>query len=146
MRRFLEYKRDRIMNKVIEILDQDLHPQKCKYCGSDRVVRFGHTKMRQGQRLLCRKCGHTFMDSDSLPAMKTPSDQIASALNMYYEGMSLNAIRRHLKQMYNSYPADSTVYEWVDRFTKQAIKQTKGLKPEVGDVWVADETVLKIGG
>lgn len=86
------------------------------------------------------------MDTDSLPGMKTPADQVASALNMYYEGMSLNAIRRHLKQMYTNYPSDSTVYEWIDRFTKQAISKAKEFKPEVGDVWVADETVLKIGG
>jgi len=78
--------------------------------------------------------------------MKTPIEQVASALNMYYEGMSLNAIRRHLEQMHRNYPSDSTVYEWISRFTKQAVKQVKEYTPEVGDVWVADETVLKIGG
>ena len=60
--------------------------------------------------------------------------------------MSLNAIRRHLQQMHNNYPSDSTVYEWIDRFTKEAIQHAKGYTPDVGDVWIADETVLKIGG
>jgi transposase-like protein len=59
--------------------------------------------------------------------------------------MSLNAIRRHLKQMHRNYPSDSTVYEWIDRFTKEAVDKIKDYQPEVGDVWVADETVLKIG-
>ncbi|HEY82071.1 MAG TPA: DDE-type integrase/transposase/recombinase [Dehalococcoidia bacterium] len=65
---------------------------------------------------------------------------------MYYEGMSLNAIRRHLWQMHKNYPSDSTVYEWLVRFSKDAIKRAREYKPEVGDVWVADETVLNIGG
>ena len=78
--------------------------------------------------------------------MKTSVDQVGSALNMYYEGMSLNAIRRHLDQMHKNYPSDSTVYDWIERFTKKAIKEAKGFTPDVGDVWVADETVLKIDG
>ena len=65
---------------------------------------------------------------------------------MYYEGMSLNAIRRHLQQMHHNYPSDSTVYEWIDRFTRVAVDKAREYKPDVGDVWIADETVLKIGG
>lgn len=39
-----------------------------------------------------------------------------------------------------------TISWWVARFSKEAVRQTKDYKPKVGDVWVADETVLKIGG
>jgi transposase-like protein len=84
------------------------------------------------------------MDDDSIPGMKTPKEQIASALDMYYEGMSLNAIRRHLEQMYHNYPSDSSVYNWITKFSEVAIKEAEKQKPNVGDVWVADETVLKI--
>jgi transposase-like protein len=78
--------------------------------------------------------------------MKTSTDQIGAALNMYYEGMSLNAIRRQLDQTHRNYPSDSTVYEWIERFSKEAISEAKKYTPNVGDVWVADETVLKIDG
>lgn len=116
----------------------------CKYCGSFHVVRFGHRK--HTQRLLCRDCGHTFEDTTAIPGMRTPNEQIASALNMYYEGMSLNAIRRHLEQMHHNYPSDSTVYVWITKFSEVAIKEAEKHKPKVGDVWIADETVLRIGG
>jgi len=86
------------------------------------------------------------MDDNALPGMKKPADQVELALNMCYKGMSLNAIRKHLQKMHNNYPSDSTVYEWIDKFTKKAVKQTKNYKPEVGDVWVTNETHLKIGG
>jgi transposase-like protein len=65
---------------------------------------------------------------------------------MHYEGMSFNAIKRNLKQQNNYDVSDVAIYKWIDRFTNDAIKQTRDLHPKVGDVWVADETVLDIDG
>ena len=38
------------------------------------------------------------------------------------------------------------IYKWIVRFSEQAVKQAKAFKPKIGDVWIADETVLKIHG
>ena len=65
---------------------------------------------------------------------------------MFYEGQSLNSITRLQTQLYGSYPSDSTIYRWVSRFTKKAVKESKEYRPDVGSVWVADETVLKLDG
>jgi putative transposase len=66
---------------------------------------------------------------------------------MYYEGLSLNAIRRQLDQIYDLYPSDSTVYEWVTRFTKVAIREAKQVGTVyTSEIWAADETVLKVAG
>lgn len=78
--------------------------------------------------------------------MQYPVDQVGTAIGMYYEGQSLNSICRLLTQIYHSYPSDSTVYRWVARFTKRAVKDAGSYKPDVGDVWIADETVLEIDG
>ena len=59
----------------------------CKYCGSKNVVKNG-TKGNY-QYYLCRNCGHAFAGNDALPGMKFPPDQIANALNMFYDGLSL---------------------------------------------------------
>ena len=93
----------------------------CKYCGSPDVVRYGTENGTQ--YWLCKKCRHKFADNRASPEMKTPPKQIASAVNMYYEGMSLNAIRRHLDQQFNNMPSNSTVYEWIDRYTAEAVKK-----------------------
>ena len=116
----------------------------CKFCGASDLVRYGTENGTQ--YWWCKKCERKFADNKAQPEMKTPPQQIASAVNMYYEGMSLNAIRRHLDQQYNNLPSKSTVYEWIDRYTDEAVKKARQYKPNVGDVWVADETVLKIGG
>lgn len=116
----------------------------CKTCGSHRVVRFGHKK--GVQNWLCRECGHKFIDNKALPGMKVSVDATGAAVGMFYEGMSLNAIRRQLQQQYGIYPSDSTVYGWVTRYTKSGIAKASAQKLSVGDVWVADETVLKVNG
>lgn len=116
----------------------------CKYCGSRHIVRYGH--YRGTQYWWCKNCKRKFVHNDALPRMKTPIIRVASALSMFYEGMSLHGIRRNLEQTYRSYPSNSTIYEWVVRFTKVAIASAKDYKPNVGDTWIADETVLKIEG
>ena len=116
---------------------------KCKYCGSSSVIRYGYYSGIQ--RWWCKECKRKFADNKAPPGMKTPYDEMAFALTMYYEGMSLNIIRRNLQQIYNSYPSDSTLYDWIERFTKKAIAADRKHKPRVGDVWIADETPLMIG-
>jgi putative transposase len=128
------------MQKAIEAE----HPILCKYCGSSHVVRYGHSK--HIQRFLCRDCHHTFMDTEALPGMKISPQVIGAGVGMFYEGMSLNAIRRQLQQQYGMYPSDSTVYGWIQRYTREAVNKANTYKPQVGDVWIADETVIKVNG
>ena len=116
----------------------------CKYCGSTNLVRYG---TYQGiQKYLCKDCGHTFTDNAAIPYMHTPLVCIGAALSAYYRGMSLEKIRRHLDQQYGITPSKSTLYYWLIRFSKIAIEEAKKYKPEVGNVWVADETVLRVSG
>jgi putative transposase len=77
--------------------------------------------------------------------MKTPAKLIASAMGMYYGGMPLDAIQQQFKQDHNLDMSESNYWNWVRRFTKEAIKQAKGFKPIVGNQWVADETYMKLG-
>ena len=117
----------------------------CKYCGSNAVVKFGSYK---GVPLhWCKICKRKFKVSDTTFHMKTPANQVSSALNMYYEGMSIEAIRRELKQEYGRERLSSaTIYEWIQKYTQYAIDSIKDYHPKVGDTWVADETVLRIDG
>ena len=120
-------------------------PIVCKHCGSHNVIRYG--TYNGNQRFWCKDCKRKFADNDALSEIQTPVEQIGSAISMFYEGQSLNSITRLITQIYGSYPSDSTIYRWVSRFTKRAVKELDSYKPpQVGSVWVADETVLKIDG
>ncbi len=116
----------------------------CKRCGSKHTKKVGFYK--DTQRYFCLDCKRKFSINDQLFKMKTPANEVSSSLNMYYAGMSINDIRNFLHQQYGHYPSSKTVYVWIDKYTVEAIKGFRGYHPSVGDVWVADETVLRIGG
>jgi len=117
----------------------------CKFCGSTRIRKYGLYK--GVQRYFCNDCGSKFKNDDTLFHMKTPANQVSSALNMYYEGMSIKAIRRNLQQEYGNMPSTATIYEWILKYTQYATDSIKGYEPKkVGDTWIADETVLEIDG
>lgn len=117
----------------------------CKYChNTTGIVRFGTYK--DTQQLWCKNCQRKFADNQAIAGMRTPIDQVGLALLDFYSGDSLNDIRTRLTQQFQNSPSDNSIYGWITRFSKVAIDKTKNLKPNVGDVWLADETVLQIAG
>jgi len=115
----------------------------CKYCGSPNVIKFG--TFNGVQRYWCKDCKRKFV-LGTLPKMKTDTNVISAALSCYFGGMPLDAIQRHLEQQYHHYYTEMGIYNWVKRFSKEAVERTKDFHPVVGDTWIADETVLKVGG
>ena len=83
-------------------------------------------------------------NSARIHKMKTPAKRVASAMGMYYGGMPLDAIQQQFKQDYGLDMSESNFWNWVRRFTKEAIRQAKDFRPNVGDHWVADETYMKL--
>ena len=117
----------------------------CKYCGSQAIVRYGQSP--QGSQVWwCKVCERRFVDNDAMPGMRTPVDQVGLALLAFYDGSSLSAIRRQLKQQYENDVSDPAIYGWITKYSEAAIAKTKNLHPTVSDVWIADETVLNIAG
>ncbi|MBA7665717.1 hypothetical protein ES703_73791 [subsurface metagenome] len=116
----------------------------CKYCQSENVIKYGLYK--NVQRYFCKDCKRKFAVIDTIPKMQYPTSQVSDAINMYYEGMSLKEIRRNFIQQHNDYISDVSALNWVNRFSKLAIMEANKYKPDVGSVWVADETVIDIDG
>ncbi|MFC1870406.1 IS6 family transposase [Chloroflexota bacterium] len=117
---------------------------RCKYCDLPNVVKYG---THEGvQRYWCKECKRKFVANDALAKMHTPKKVIASALGMYYGGMPLDSIQRQLEQDYGIRMSESGIYYWIVRFSRDAIEKARAFKPKVGDTWIADETMLDVGG
>jgi putative transposase len=129
-----------IKRRVIKMIMADV---RCKYCDSANVVKFG--SYNGEPRYWCNECKRKFTTKDTLFKMKTPINQVASAIGMYYDGLSQNQVRNQLKRIYGTDVSDFAVYNWIERFTKDAIKITNSYQPNTGYVWLADETAIKIG-
>jgi len=135
---------DKIIEELLNMIMRESEAIRCKYCLSKNIVRFGTYKGIQ--RYYCHSCKRKFVDNNALPKMKTSVTVIANALNSYYGGMSLDNIVELINQQNGIRLTDAGIHNWVIRFTKEALKKTSDLHPNVGDKWIADETVLKIGG
>lgn len=116
----------------------------CKYCNSNDIVKDGTSAGEQ--YYLCHSCNRRFNLKDALVHMATPANAVAAAVSMYYKGMSINDIKQTLKQIYGINRSDFAVYNWIERFTKDAVNATNQYRPEVGYVWEADETVINVAG
>ncbi|MDP2856164.1 MAG: IS6 family transposase [bacterium] len=116
----------------------------CKYCQSDSIIKYG--KYKDTQYYLCKSCNKKFANPDTIPKMQYSTSKVADAISMYFEGMSLKEVRRNFIQQHNDYISDVTVLNWVNRFTDLAVTESRKHIPNVGSVWVADETVLDIDG
>ena len=129
--------RQRMVNRYV--LAEDF---KCKYCGSKNLWLYG--KYKDSQRFYCRDCKRKFAGNFALPKMRSPVNHVGDALHSYFSGMSLNEVRQNIQQQHNYSPSVSTIYRWLDRFTKEAEYKVRDIHPNVGDTWIADETVIKI--
>lgn len=112
----------------------------CKYCQSEHIRKYGTYKGIQ--RYYCNDCKRKFVSGDTIPKMQNSTKVIADSLNMHYEGMSLNEIRRNFIQQDNNYVSKVTPYNWEKRFTMIAQKEAEKYTPKVGDTWESDETVI----
>ena len=81
---------------------------------------------------------------------------------MYYSGMSYKQVAENMEDVFDApEPSKATVHDWVKGYTGLALRFLAGevgedgtpatatdkrVKADVGDHWVADELVLKVGG
>jgi putative transposase len=124
--------------------NQPIPPSECKYCHSTAIVKYGQYK--GVPRYFCKVCKRKFKADADIFHMKVPAEYVSSALSMYYSGMSVNDIRTNLKQEHNYSPSNSVIYKWIEKYTNLARKQFQDYHPQVGNTWVADETMLDVDG
>lgn len=86
----------------------------CKFCGDKDVVRYG--KKGDVQYFMCKVCSRKFADNNAPEQMRYSVDVVGSAINMFYEGLSVRKIQRHLQQDNGSSPSPSMIYNKKDGF------------------------------
>ncbi|HEX7515598.1 MAG TPA: DDE-type integrase/transposase/recombinase, partial [archaeon] len=97
-------------------------------------------------RYWCKTCKRKFKADDTAFHAKKSADWTSSAVDMYFRGMAISDISEHLQQEQGYSPSKSVISKWVNKYTDMARKQFKDYHPTVGDVWIADETMLDIDG
>jgi transposase-like protein len=116
---------------------------RCKYCDSSEISKYGRYK--NIQRWWCKSCKRKFTDNHAPPGMKIPFNMMKSAVSMYYKGIPIITIRKHLEEEYNYYPSESIVHKWIYRDSEKTLAYTRDHHPRVGNVWMVFESSIIIG-
>ena len=131
----------------IVLANSKIFERRCPFCGSSDVKPKGFRYNKSGlvRMFRCRRCGRRFRDGGT-ESYNAKAALAVIATDLYYRGLSLRDISGHLWQVYGVKKPASTIHYWVSKVTdvlKQAFEEAK---LEVGDKWLADETVVKVNG
>jgi len=96
--------------------------------------------------LRCNDCGKRFIDNENLPTMRVNKHAIITALSMYFEGLSVRKVSRQLESIYGEHVNQTTVWRWVQKYSKLVSEYVKTLSPQIGGKWHHDETVIRCEG
>jgi putative transposase len=113
----------------------------CKFCGSQNTRKYGFSKGIQSY--FCNDCRTKFTGTDALAHGRVSPSFIADALEEYYGGMSFHEIENKINKQTDGAISHTAITKWVNKYTNEAIRQTKDLHPKVGNTWIADETYIK---
>jgi len=121
---------------------------KCPYCSSTNYIKKGVRKTKHGikQRYQCKDCGKKFSVQDGFKYMKNDPKIITLALDLYFKGLSQNAITEHLKQFYDVEVSQPTIHRWIKKYIKLISNYVRTLTPDVSGMWAVDEMALKCNG
>jgi transposase-like protein len=116
----------------------------CKYCKSEKVVKNGKVKDKQLYR--CKNCKHQFLDNGNSVGMRTKSEVIAFALNLYYDGLSTWKIQRHIAKTFKVDVSVTAIWKWLMKYSDLVCRYVSTLDLKLSGKYHHDETEIKVGG
>jgi len=115
----------------------------CRHCHSTDVSKVGFHK--NIQYYICNVCKKKSSGTDSYPQMRYPKELIYRGITLYYNGASYGAIANTFDDVVGKRPSKSTLFNWIHKYTSLVSDYIDTLRPQVGEYWQADETVIDMG-
>ena len=129
---------------------ENLSPQPpCPKCGSNQhVTKRGFRYKRSGseQRYHCNSCEYRFVNETAFKWMRTKARAIASALDLYFRGLSLRQVQQHLEDSYGIKVTHATIYNWLRKYVTIVSEFLENTPVSTSERWHADETLIRIKG
>ena len=133
-------------NEPVKILER-AKLQICKYCDSGRIRKDGFRKNKKGKVRVyeCLDCNKKFTANYGFENRQFDERTITGAMQMYFTGMSVRDIANHYEMMGIDMD-QSTVYRWIEAYSKMTTRYINEIVPRVGSWFRADEVWVKIAG
>ena len=118
----------------------------CPNDDGGKIVKVGFQAGKQRYR--CETCGKKFREPDAFQeSRRFPIRQVGVALQGYFDGLSYREVARNIGRAFSIDPPDeSTVYRWIQGYTRGLGQDLSRRKVPTGREWVADELVLNVSG
>ncbi len=119
----------------------------CPRCESKDVIRYGLRKTLIGKKQIwrCRDCNKRFVNEPT-SRIKGNADCVTMAIDLYMKGVSYRGVADSIRQVFGLKITHVTVMNWVYDYMANINDYVAKHKPEVGDVWHADEQFIKADG
>ena len=136
--------RDKVLNRTVI---EPLSYKSCPICKSEVIVKHGLRKTKYGsiQRYICKNCGHWFVFNLGFERMRATPQIITSAMQLYFSGESLRNTQKFLR-LQGVQVSHVAIYYWIGKYVAIMERYLEQIKPQLSDVWRADELYLKIKG
>ena len=133
---------------MIMLSNSEAFTRICPKCGSANTGPKGFRYNMSGAVRIwrCKDCGKRFKDPLASESAGAKAALMIIALDLYFKGLSLRNISDHLWQVYGIKKSASTLSRWINQMTKKLNQVLSDVHVEVGDKWLADETVVKVAG
>lgn len=121
----------------------------CSSCGStDAVISHGWRCNKSGpvRRYLCKRCRVTFTDRSGFEGMKNQAMVIATALDLYFRGLSLRKVSEHLETLHGIKVSYTSIHYWLSKYVELVHNSLKDLCVKTGGRWHADDTLVRVKG
>lgn len=119
----------------------------CPFCHSTNLKKFGirHNKYYDIQKFYCKDCNQHFSYNIGFEKMKHNPKAVTTAMQLYFSGESLRNTQKSLRLL-GVEVSHQTVFNWIEKYTLLMKQYVEKLKPEVSDMWRADEVFVKFSG
>lgn len=119
---------------------------KCPVCDSDHLRKDGirHNKSGDIQMYCCLECGKGFSVNVGFERMKHNPKAITSAMQLYFSGESLRNTMRSFE--FIDTVSYQTIANWIEKYVGIMKAYADNIKPNVSQMWLADEVYVKIKG
>ena len=101
--------------------------EKCRHCGSERLIKTGHRDGQQKWR--CKDCGKFQGAEDRREKYSEKERKIA--VDLYLEGCGFRKIARILSNMFEKHFCFQTVILWIKKEAKKVEKIAEEKKDEI---------------
>lgn len=92
---------------------------KCPNCDNSKIVKRGTRKNKNGikQRYKCKNCHSTFIVQDGFERMRYGKKDIARAISLHNNGLSLFQVQDHLWQHDAVKVSRETIRLWIKKYS-----------------------------